>query len=202
MKRYFYTIVLLFISCTFIYAQEVKHEVRCYYAYGETQLDTLYSIEYTIQNNSERTQVIMITEDNKRELPMNKIIRRRLLKRYGDLSFAQMAWDNIENLSDYPVIPEFFIKTIQPGDSFKITIELKNEDVNKVNSLFKDHLLLLNAEDIDNKDMVNGLLSAVKEYHFEYPYSSISIPWYVIEKFIGLKHLLINEKIVSLQTQQ
>ena len=183
MKRYLYTIALLLISCTSIYSQEIKSEVRCYYAYGAVQLDTLYNIEYTICNKSEKTLVIMITEDSKMEFPMNKIIRRRLLKRYGDLSFAQIAWDNIEHYSDYPLIPHFFIKTVQPFGSFKITLGLKNENANRINTLFLEHLLILDAEDVDNKDMVKGLLSAIKEYHFEYPYSSVCIPWPVISDF-------------------
>ena len=81
MIRYLYSIVVLFVSCSFIHSQEINHEVRCYYTYSETQLDTLYNIEYTIYNKTRKTQVIMITEDCKMEFPMNKIIRRRLIKR-------------------------------------------------------------------------------------------------------------------------
>ena len=185
MKRYYYTIVFLLLSCTFIYSQEINNEVRCYYAYGETQLDTLCNIEYTIYNKTEKSQVIMITEDSKMEFPMNKIIRRRLLKRYGDLSFAQMAWDNIENYSDYSLVPEFFVKIVQPNESFKIILELRNEDVNKVNAVFLEHLLVLDTEEVDNKNMVNGLFTAIKEYHFEYPYPSIGIPWCLIKRFLN-----------------
>jgi len=187
MKRYLYTIVLLFISCTFIYGQEISHEVRCYYAYGETQLDTLYNIEYTIQNKTDKTLVIMITEDNKMEFPMNKIIRRRLLKRYGDLSFAQMAWDNIEYRSDYSFVPDFFIKIVQHNDSFKMTLVLRNEDVNRVNTLFLEHLLVLDAKEVDNENMVNGLLAAIKYHHVEYAYTSINIPWSLIKNYIKQK---------------
>ena len=187
MIRYLYSIVVLFVSCSFIHSQEINHEVRCYYTYSETQLDTLYNIEYTIYNKTKKTQVIMITEDCKMEFPMNKIIRRRLIKRYGDLSFAQMAWDNIENHSAYSLVPEFFVKVVQPNDSFKIILELRNEDVNRVKTLFLEHLLVLNAEDIDNENMVSGLLSAIKEHHFEYSYPSIYIPWCIIKCFIKAK---------------
>jgi len=119
----------------------------------------------------------MITEDNKMEFPMNKIIRRRLLKRYGDLSFAQMAWDNIEYRSDYSFVPDFFIKIVQPNDSFKMTLVLRNENVNRVNTLFLEHLLVLDAKEVDNENMVNGLLAAIKYHHVEYAYTSINIPW-------------------------
>jgi len=187
MKRYLYTIVFMFISCTFIYGQEINHEVRCYYAYGKTQLDTVCSIEHIIYNKTGKTQVIMITEDSKKELPLNRIIRRRLFRSYGDLSFAQMALDNIENCSDYSLVPEFLVKIVQPNDSFKITLELKNEDVNRVKALFLEHLLVLDAESIDNENMVSGLLSAIKEHHFEYPYPSIDIPWCLIKSFFKAK---------------
>jgi hypothetical protein len=129
----------------------------------------------------------MITEDSKMELPLNRIIHRRLFRRYGDLSFAQIAWDNIENWSDYSLVPEFFVKIVQPNDSFKITLELRNEDINRVNTLFLEHLLVLNAEDIDNENKVSGLLPAIIKYHFEYPYSSIDISWCRLKIFFKTK---------------
>jgi hypothetical protein len=64
---------------------------------------------------------------------------------------------------------------------------LKNEDVNRVKALFLEHLLVLDAESIDNENMVSGLLSAIKEHHFEYPYPSIDIPWCLIKSFFKAK---------------
>ena len=103
------------------------------------------------------------------------------------MSFAQMAWDNIENWSDHSLVPEFFIKILEPNDSFKIMLELRNEDANRVNALFLEHLLVLDAESIDNEKMVSGLLSAIKKHQFEYSYPSIVIPWCLIKSFFKTK---------------
>ena len=183
MKKIFCVIVILFISCTVLFGQKISSEIRCYYIYNETELDTLCNIEYTIHNNTNKCQVIVLSEDSKMDYPMKELIYRRLYKRYEDLSFAQMVWDNIENLSDNTLIPEFFIKTMGPNDTFRITLVLKNENATLADTLFMRHILVLNAEEIDNVNLVNGLLLAIKENHFEYPYSSVVIPWYIMNRF-------------------
>ena len=186
MKRLLYTTVILFLSCTIIRGQDISSEIRCYYVHSETGLDTLYNIEYTIWNKTTNSKMIMLTEDNITEYPMKKLIYRRLIKRYGDLSFAQLAWDNIENLSNHSLIPEFFIKKIRPNDTFRITLVLKNRNPAWVNMLFSKHILVVDVAEIDNENMVFGFLSAIEEHHFEYPYSSVVIPWYTLRNFFNL----------------
>jgi hypothetical protein len=168
------------LSSSLLYSQGLSVEVQHYYVppVDKTKLDTVCVLIYQLKNESSTSQVVMFTEDNVYSMPLKKIIKRKLYRRCRDFSLSQFVWDpNIVNHSEYVHVPDFFVKFLPPDESFNITLLLQNEDFDLVNSLFQNHVIVCNLEDIDNHEMFYGFKDSINYFNLEYPYSSITILW-------------------------
>lgn len=162
-----------------LYGQDISEETQKYYVSANgTEVDTVCCLNYQVRNISATSQVMMFTEDDVNSMPMKQLIKKKLKRRYGDFSLAFFVWDaNIENNSDYVLVPHFFVKILQPNESFNITLFFQNEDDSLVDSLFRNHILICNLEDIEGNDMFLGFKAAINNLHLEYPYPSLTLSW-------------------------
>lgn len=178
MKKYL-LIILLSLSSS-IYGQDISVETQKYcVSVKELEVDTLCNLVYTVKNGSSTPQVLLFTEDDVNSMPLKTLIKRKLMRRYGDFNIAFFMWDaNItKDSSGYVQVPEIFIKILSPDESFNITLSFQNEDDHRVDSLFRKHLLICNLEDIEGDERFSRFKWAINTYHLEYPYSSITLLW-------------------------
>lgn len=69
------------------------------------------SFLYIIQNQTEQNLVVFFIEENNDTLPNVKLLRRKLLRRYGDFSLSMIEWEaNMYIENSTTVIPELFVK--------------------------------------------------------------------------------------------
>ena len=177
MKKYLFVILLSLSSSLF--GQDISVETQKYYVLAnEWESDSVCNLVYTVKNVSSTPQVVLLTEDDVNIMPLKALIKRKLIRRYGDFSIAFFLWDgNVENLSAHVLVPEYFIKILPPDESFNITLTLQNEDDHMVDSLFQSHVLICNLEDIESQEMFQGFTDAMNYHHLVYPYSSITLSW-------------------------
>lgn len=195
MKKYI-IIILTFISISSsLNGQSISLGKEKYYVWNDKMdIDTICNLIYKVKNVSSNLLVVMFTEDDIRSMPLNKLIMRKMYQRYGDFSFSQFVWDNIENHSEAPLVPDCFLKILDPNESIDITLLLQNENDSFVDSQFRNHILVFNIEDIDNKDMFYGFKDAVNEHHLAYSSSSIAMLWSRFADWLQMRNLQRKRK--------
>ena len=195
MKKYIITILTFISISSSLYGQNISMWKQKYYVWNDKMdIDTICNLIYKVKNVSSNLLVVMFTEDDIRSLPLNKLIKRKMYQRYGDFSLSQFVWDNIENHSEAPLVPDCFIKVLALNESIDITLLLQNEDDRFVDSQFRNHILVFNIEDIDNKDMFYGFKDAVNEHHLAYSSSSITMLWSRFTDWLQIRNLQRRKK--------
>ena len=179
------------LASSLLYGQDISLETQKYYVLAnEWEADSVCNLVYTVKNVSLTPQVVLLTEDDVNSMPLKTLIRRKLMRRYGDFSIAFFIWDaNVVNLSAHVLVPEYFIKILPPGESLNITLFLHNEDDCMADSLFRSHILICNLEDIESKDMFQGFKSAMDYHHLLYHHSSITLSWSLFAHWLDKKNL-------------
>lgn len=184
MKKF---VFIIFVSLsTLVFGQNVSLTKQYYYVSDDkSNLDTVCCLVYKIKNESTFSQVIMFTEDNVNRMPLRRLIKSKMYRRYGDFSLSQFVSDNVDNQSNYVMIPEFFVKFLSQGESFDITLLLRNEDESALDSIFREHVLICNLENVDCKEMFYGFKKCVDEQHLEYPYRTMTLLWTHFKSFLS-----------------
>lgn len=91
---------------------------------------------------NKQLMIFFIEEDNK-SLPRIQLLRRKLLRRYGDLSLSFIEWEaDMEIEKSYPVSPELFVKVLEPEWIFNIVIPFTSHEEKRTASQVAQHLLL------------------------------------------------------------
>ena len=179
-------LILLFITLSG-YGQDICMEVQNYYILDkEMKPDHFCSLVYKIHNVSTDSIVIMFTEDDVTSIPLKRLIYRKMFRRYGDFTLSQFIWDNVKNHSDYAFIPDLFIKILPPNTSFNMVVSLFNKNYNLVDSIFRNHILSCSLGEIDCNEHFRGFKNAVYRNHLEYSFSSITLLWEHIIKWLRL----------------
>ena len=185
MKKYL--LIILILLPFSLYAQDISLERQKYYLLAnETEVDSICNLVYQVRNVSSISQVVMFTEDDVNSMPLKTLIKRKLMRRYGDFNIAFFMWDaNItKDSSGYVQVPEIFIKILSPDESFNITLTLQNEDDRLVDSLFRNHILICNLEDIEGDERFRGFENVMNFHHLLYPYSSVTLLWSHIVRWL------------------
>ena len=188
MKKYLFVILLSLSSS--LYGQDISLETQKYYVLAnEWETDSICNLVYTVKNVSSTPQVVLLTEDDVNTMPLKTLIKRKLMRRYGDFSIAFFLWDgNVENHSAHVLVPEYFIKILSPDESLNITLSLQNEDDCVADSLFRSHVLICNLEDMESEDMFYGFKNAMDYHHLLYPYSSLTLSWGLFTHWLEKKN--------------
>ena len=184
MKKYL--LIILILLPFSLYAQDISLERQKYYlSDNNMEIDTICNLVYQVRNVSSTSQVVMFTEDDVNSMPLKTLIKRKLIRRYGDFSISFFLWDgNVENNSKYVHVPEYFIKIMPPNESLNITLTLQNEDDCLVDSLFRNHILICNLEDIEGDERFCGFENVMNFHHLLYPYSSVTLLWSHIVRWL------------------
>lgn len=188
MRKYIILILILFSSS--LHGQNISMSKQNYLVCNDKMdLDTICNLIYKIKNESSNFLVVMFTEDDISSLPLNKLIWRKIYRRYGDFSISQFVSDNVESQLEAPLVPDCFIKILVPNESIDIILLLQNEDDQLVDSQFRNHILVSKLEEIDNEHILHGFKKAVNEHNLLYSAPSITMLWSQFAYWLQMRNM-------------
>ena len=117
---------------------ELSYSEQRYYV-GEYQESTYTVVrEYTIQNNSSEKVYTWLDYNypSYKDDP-GKAVRRYFFSLHGDFCFSNLFFDNVVLEEFLPIVGVFFLKIIEPGESFHY-IEINSDDLSRYIVCFRE----------------------------------------------------------------
>lgn len=192
--KYLLIIYLLCIFCP-IYSQSVIIKESAYLRkqLQEDICDTIYNYECVINNPTSDQVLLMFVEEELNDSCRNTVIRHRFLRHYNGLSISMLAWDEVTPLSGYTIFPEFFIKTIEPYESFILNIQSQKEK-NDIHALMQKHLLICRAQEL--KDFpscdFSNIVWGIKRCNFDYKLNSICFEYNTLNQYVDKQYTSVE----------
>ena len=187
MRNYVFFMVLLLLYYGSANGQEVKMYLSKYNTVDSTYNTKQVEIyNYTIHNNDTSQIIIFFTEDDITKIPREKLIRKKFLRKYGDFSLSMLEWEaNMDICQNSLIIPELFVKVLNPGETFYLYIY--NNYETKLNpNYFNNHILTFKVSVLKNKKVgFPNFVENLNTYKYEYPFSYIVIDSEKIRDFIN-----------------
>jgi len=190
MRKLIVILWMFFSYCTAILGQDIRISEASYCVMEqEHEIRKIQSSCYTIHNNDTSRMVLFFIEDDNTTMSHSDILKRKVFRRYGDFSLSMLECDpNIIIEDTCYIVPELFVKILNPCESFNIIVEQKTSQAKSFIKEIPKHLLI--CKETDFKDSQIGLcrfLSSLKEWNFDYPYSYIVIDVDVLHSFVQNK---------------
>ena len=175
MKRTSIIFALLSLCSFNMFSQVTETYEATYRLVGyEAKSILVHTEHYTISNNDFERLFVLFTEDETDSLSQIQLLRRKLLRKYGDFSISMFIWDNVLIEDDtYPIVPDFFVKSLEKGESFDIFMVYNEEDKLLLGN-FKKHILICSEKELMSPQIsMPNFARAIKDLHIEYPYPYI-----------------------------
>lgn len=186
--KHLFTLTFFFFYCLSVIGQTINESETKYISilpdgsYGYFQAK-----KYNINNNDSTLSILLFVEEENTTLSKIELVKRKLLRRYGDFRLSMLAWEPymiIEN--GFNSVPELFVKLIRPGESFDIIFILKDYPKDTSFDILPEHLLFCKEKDLCDQSVgLNNFISAIEEYNFEFPYSFVIIDSESFLRFIN-----------------
>ena len=165
--------VLFNLFCNSIFSQNIKSYPTNYRIMNNESNDLVHTERYTICNNHSERLLILFSEDVVCNSNHINMLKRKLLRRYGDFSLSMLIWDNVLIKDTIPIVPEFFVKSLAKGETFDVIIKGKDTDDFSLNE-FEKHILICRETDFLTSQIgMPNFVATLKELHMLYPYSYI-----------------------------
>ena len=186
MKLFISIIGLIFFFCNSVFGQEIKlTETRYCTQERDGALQFVQTTNYTIQNSDTSRIIIFFIEEENTSASQIELLKRKVLRKYNDFSLSMLEWEANMDIDDIcHIVPELFVKCLEPGESFAFITYSSNEQEEVAKELPK-HILI--CKDIDFSNLSIGLpnfVKCLKDYKFEYPYSYIVLDENPIKKLV------------------
>lgn len=146
------------------------------------ELRRFKTIRYSVKNDLPSRILMFFTEYDNTSLPQEVLLRRKVLRNYGDFHLAMLEWDDVVWDDGCAVTPETFVKVLSQGETFDIIVYFSKleDDVD-----FSRHILICKEEDLaDPKIGLPDFVQSMKRYKFDYPYSYILMDAGILHGFI------------------
>ena len=172
MKRFLFLLVIALLYCNGINSQsknDIKKEIQISDISIERSSDGSYI--YTIKNKTKHNILVFFTEENNDTLSTIKLLKRKLLRRYGDFSFKMIEWEanmTIENSGAF--MPELFVKILSPKEELRIVASFANDKEEQIALKVPKHLLIC-SEKLFSKRYIGmpHFVENLRMYKFDYP---------------------------------
>ena len=172
MKRLLFLLVIALLYCNGINSQsknDIKKEIQISDISIERSSDGSYI--YTIKNKTKHNILVFFTEENNDTLSTIKLLKRKLLRRYGDFSFKMIEWEanmTIENSGAF--MPELFVKILSPKEELRIVASFANDKEEQIALKVPKHLLIC-SEKLFSKRYIGmpHFVENLRMYKFDYP---------------------------------
>ena len=172
MKRLLFLLVIALLYCNGINSQsknDIKKQIQISDISIERSSDGSYI--YTIKNKTKHNILVFFTEENNDTLSTIKLLKRKLLRRYGDFSFKMIEWEanmTIENSGAF--MPELFVKILSPKEELRIVASFANDKEEQIALKVPKHLLIC-SEKLFSKRYIGmpHFVENLRMYKFDYP---------------------------------
>ena len=172
MKRLLFILVIALLYCNGINSlskNDIKKEIQISDISIERSSDGSYI--YTIKNKTKHNILVFFTEENNDTLSTIKLLKRKLLRRYGDFSFKMIEWEanmTIENSGAF--MPELFVKILSPKEELRIVASFANDKEEQIALKVPKHLLIC-SEKLFSKRYIGmpHFVENLRMYKFDYP---------------------------------
>ena len=172
MKRLLFLLVIALLYCNGINSQsknDIKKQIQISDISIERSSDGSYI--YTIKNKTKHNILVFFTEENNDTLSTIKLLKRKLLRRYGDFSFKMIEWEanmTIENSGAF--MPELFVKILSPKEKLRIVASFTNDKEEQIALKVPKHLLIC-SEKLFSKRYIGmpHFVENLRMYKFDYP---------------------------------
>ena len=182
MRRYCFLLTLLQLHILTVWGQTITKSKAKYLIMERNETVTYeFSYRYSIKNDDSLCVIILFTEDDNNIEPLQNLLKRKMLRKYGDFSLAMLAWENMYIEYNYTIVPELFVKVLEYGESFDIYVSSPDSISSQ---LITNHLLICKEEEL-NKIGLFDFIYYLGEYKFDYPFPYLVINAKVIESFIS-----------------
>ena len=188
MKIVFVLFCLILFDHSMLFSQNINPIQARWCIRGEKgDYDETYSCLYSIQNNTSAKLLIFFIEENNESLTPVQLLRRKLLRRYGDFSLSMLEWESNMVIEDScAIIPELFVKCLLPKETFEIIMLFNSSDRDKTNVDITKHLLI--CEERVFSDSLIGMPNFVKNlslYRVGYLYPYVVMNSSIFQAFIN-----------------
>lgn len=176
MKNYI-CVLFLFFPYLGVFGQDCIISTAQYSTISENDQIIKHNLHsYRIFNNTSDRLVILFTEDNKTTNDDYSIIMKKINRKYGDFSLSMLAWEaNMEIKMECPIIPELFVKVLNPREIFEIIFE-SGDIIKDSTEFFESHILIYNENFLKLQQVgLGNFVDCIVEYKFGYPYSILYI---------------------------
>lgn len=174
----FLLVIALLCCCNGINGQ-VKYKIKTQKNLREasSKSSSEGSFLYIIQNKTKQNLLVFFIEENNDTLSNIKLLKRKLLRRYGDFSLSMIEWEanmSIENSTT--VIPELFVKILTPKEKFKIVVPFTNDKEKQIALKVPLHLLIC-SETVFSNDFIGmpHFIENIQRYNLVYPGTQVVI---------------------------
>lgn len=179
--------IYFYLFCISIFSQDIKSYNTNYRFMNSKDNGYLVQTErYTICNNDSVRLLILFSEEIVDGNHIN-VLKRKLLRRYGDFSLSMLLWDNVLIKDTIPIVPAFFVKSLAKGETFDVIIKFKDTDKFSLNE-FEKHILICRETDfLTSQISMPNFIDTLKALHMEYSYSYIVFNSNELSDFIDIK---------------
>lgn len=183
MRRYCFLLILLQLHILTVWGQTITKSKAKYHILERNETVTCeFSYRYSIENDDSSCIIILFTEDNNNIEPLQNLLKRKMLRKYGDFSLSMLAWEGNMHIEDNcTIVPELFVKVLEYGESFDIYVSSPDSISSQ---LIANHLLICKEEELDKIGLFD-FIYYLGEYKFDYPFPYLVINAKLIESFIS-----------------
>ena len=185
--KHLFLITIILLYCFSLSGQTIiESETKYNSLLPDGTYSSFLAKKYTVINNDSTLSLLFFVEEDNTTLSKINLIKRKLLRRYGDFRLSMLAWESsmiIEN--GVNSVPELFVKLISPGESFDIIFILTENTRDTCHGILPKHILLCKEKDLcDITVGLNNFASAIEEYNFGFPSSFVIIDSDSFSRFV------------------
>ena len=187
MRIVFVLFYLILFEHSMLFCQNINPIQARWCIRGEKgEYDETRSCLYSIKNNTPSKLLIFFIEENNDSLTPVQLLRRKLLRRYGDFSLSMLEWESNMIIEDScAIIPELFVKCLLPKETFEIIMLFDSSCGEKTNVDITKHLLICDEHMFS--DSLIGMPNLVRNlslFRVDYPYPYVIMNSSVFQTFI------------------
>ena len=185
--KHLFALTIFFFYCLSVIGQTINESETKYISIlPDGSYGYFLAKKYNIINNDSTLSILLFIEEDNTTLSKIELVKRKLLRRYGDFRLSMLAWEPYMILENgINQVPELFVKILAPEESFDIIFIMTDNSCNSCFDILPKHLLICKEKDLcDKKVGLNNFVSAVNEYNFGFPFSFVVIDSESFSRFV------------------
>lgn len=141
---------------------------------------------HIIENRTKQNLFIFFIEEENDTLSDVRLLRRKLLRRYGDFSLSMIEWEGNMYIEKSPTVtPELFVKILKPEEKFEVVVPFANDKEEQIASEVFRHLLVC-SEALFSCNLIGmpHYMENLQYYNMAYPHTKVVISTDMFKSFM------------------